>query len=183
MTASTQGAPQAQSAGDPQARWGRRRAVALAGAALAAPLLLAACGVTGDPVPPLVRLADLRLVESSVFEQRFEIDLRIGNPNDFALPIDGLTFDLEVNGESFVRGFSDQRVTIPRLGDGLVSVAASTTLIEVVRQMLLLSQRGDLTYRLSGLAYLESFARRSVPYQSEGTFRLGGPGDGSGRSI
>jgi len=154
----------------------------LASAALAAPLLLAACA-TGDPVPPLVRLADLRLMESSVFEQRFEIDLRIGNPNDFALPLDGLTFDLEVNGEAFVRGFSDQRITIPRLGEGLVSVTASTTLIELVRQMLLLSQRGDLTYRLSGLAYLQSFARRSVPYESEGTFRLKGPGDGTSRSI
>lgn len=161
----------------------RRAALALAAGGLAAPLLLAACGLAGDPVPPLVRLADLRLLESGVFEQRFEIDLRIGNPNDFALPLDGLTFDLEVNGEPFLRGFSDQRVTIPRLGEGLVSVAASTTLIDVVRQMLLLSQRNDLSYRLSGLAYLDSFARRSVPYESAGSFRLRGPDDGTGRAI
>lgn len=161
----------------------RRAALVLAAGGLAAPLLLAACGVAGDPVPPLVRLADLRMLESGVFEQRFEIDLRIGNPNDFALPLNGLTFELEVNDEPFVRGFSDQRVTIPRLGEGLVSVAASTTLIEVVRQMLLLSQRGDLSYRLSGLAYLDSFARRSVPYESAGSFRLRGPGDGSSRTI
>jgi len=93
LTAPRQRAPRADTEEGDQARWGRRRAVALAGAALAAPLLLAACGSAGDPVPPLVRLADLRLMESSVFEQRFEIDLRIGNPNDFALPIDGLTFD------------------------------------------------------------------------------------------
>ena len=141
-------------------------------------LLLAACG-TANPIPPLVRVVDLRLLESGVFEQRFEIDLRIGNPNDFALPLDGLTFDLEVNGEAFVRGFSDQRVTIPRLGEGRVSVAASTTLLDVVRQMMLLAERGDLSYRLRGLAYLNSLQRHSVPYESEGSFRLlpaGGPG-------
>jgi len=134
-------------------------------------LALAACG-TAEPVAPQVRVVDLRLVESSVFEQRFEIDLRIGNPNDFALPLDGLTFDLEVNGAAFARGFSDQRVTIPRLGEGQVSVSASTTLVDMVRQMLLLAERGDLTYRLSGEAFLNSLQRRSVPYQSEGSFRL-----------
>lgn len=139
-------------------------------------LVLAACG-TAEPVAPQVRVVDLRLVESSVFEQRFEIDLRIGNPNDFALPLDGLTFDLEVNGAAFARGFSDQRVTIPRLGEGRVSVLASTTLVEVVRQMLLLAERGDLTYRLKGQAFLNSLQRRSVPYQSEGSFRLLPPGD------
>jgi LEA14-like dessication related protein len=138
-------------------------------------LLLAACGTAG-PVAPQVRVVDLRLVESSVFEQRFEIDLRIGNPNDFALPLDGLTFDLEVNGAAFARGFSNQRVTIPRLGEGRVSVSASTTLVDMVRQMLLLAERGDLTYRLSGQAFLNSLQRRSVPYQSEGSFRLLPPG-------
>jgi LEA14-like dessication related protein len=139
-------------------------------------LLLAACGTAG-PVAPQVRVVDLRLVESSVFEQRFEIDLRIGNPNDFALPLDGLTFDLEVNGAAFARGFSNQRVTIPRLGEGRVSVSASTTLVDMVRQMLLLAERGDLTYRLSGQAFLNSLQRRSVPYQSEGSFRLLPPGE------
>jgi LEA14-like dessication related protein len=142
-------------------------------------LLLAACG-TADPIPPLVRVVDLRLLESSVFEQRFEIDLWIGNPNDFALPLDGLTFDLEVNGEAFARGFSNQRVTIPRLSEGRISVAASTTLIDLVRQMLLLAEHGDLAYRLHGLAYMNSLQRHSVPYESEGSFHLqrpGGPGE------
>ena len=161
----------------------RRSVLAGATGALAAPLLLGACGVTGDPVPPQVRLADLRLLDASVFEQRFELDLRIGNPNDFALPLDGLTFDLDVNGEAFARGFSDQRVTIPRLGEGVVSVAASTTLIDVVRQMMLLTRRRDLTYRLTGLAYLDGFTRRSLPYEAEGTFRLSPPEAGSEQKI
>lgn len=150
-----------------------QRSARLRGVLAAALLLLvSACAAGGDPVPPQVRLADLRLLESGLFEQRFEIDLRIGNPNDFELPLDGLTFDLEVNGSDFARGFSDQRVTIPRLGEGTITVIATTTLIDVVRQMKLLAERGDLAYRLGGTAYLDSLARRSVPYESEGTFRL-----------
>lgn len=143
-------------------------------AALAMLLLLSACSTTGEPVPPQVRVVDLRLLESGVFEQRFEIDLRIGNPNDFDLPLDGLTFELEVNDADFARGFTDERVTIPRLGEGTITVVASTTLIDVFRQMTLLAERGDISYRLHGIAYLNSIARRSAPYESEGTFRLGG---------
>ncbi|HEY9550343.1 MAG TPA: LEA type 2 family protein [Kiloniellaceae bacterium] len=150
---------------------GRRSGAPVTAALLAAVLLLAGCGAAA-PLPPQVRVADLRLLESTVFEQRFEIDLRIGNPNDFALPLDGLIFELEVNGEAFARGFSDQRVTVPRLGERLISVAASTTLLDVVRQLQLLSERGDLSYRLRGLTYLNNLQRRSVPYESEGSFRL-----------
>jgi LEA14-like dessication related protein len=145
-------------------------------------LALAACS-GAEPVAPEVRVVDLRLLESSVFEQRFEIDLRIGNPNDFDLPLDGLTFDLEVNGEDFARGFSNERVTVPRLGEERLSVVASTTLLELVRQMQLLAERGDLSYRISGLAYFDSLVRRSAPYESEGTFSLIGPRGGTGKGV
>lgn len=158
----------------------RRGGASLAGALLAA-VLLSGCSIF-EPEPPQVRVADLRLLDSTVFEQRFEINLTIGNPNDFALPLDGLTFDLEVNGETFARGFSNQRVTIPRLGEGRVSVAASTTLIEVMRQMQLFAEYRDVTYRLSGVAYLDSLRRRRVPYESEGSFRLLSPAS-RGQSI
>jgi LEA14-like dessication related protein len=145
-------------------------------------LALAACSST-EPVAPEVHVVDLRLLESSVFEQRFEIDLRIGNPNDFDLPLDGLTFDLEVNGEDFARGFSNEKVTVPRLGEERLSVVASTTLLELVRQMQLLAERGDLSYRISGLAYFDSLVRRSAPYESEGTFSLAGPRGGSSQGT
>lgn len=158
--------------------------LAACGRGTAAVLLLGLAACSGaEPVPPQVRVVDLRLLESSVFEQRFEIDLRIGNPNDFDLPLDGLTFDLEVNGEDFARGFSNQRVTVPRLSEERISVTASTTLIELVRQMQLLAERGDLTYRISGIAYLESFARRDAPYETEGTFRLLGRRQPPGQPI
>lgn len=145
-------------------------------------LALAACS-GAEPVAPEVHVVDLRLLESSVFEQRFEVDLRIGNPNDFDLPLDGLTFDLEVNGEDFARGFSNEKVMVPRLGEQRLSVVASTTLIELVRQMQLLAERGDLSYRISGTAYFDSLVRRSAPYESEGTFSLGGPRGGPAQRI
>ncbi|HIC80328.1 MAG TPA: hypothetical protein EYP07_05090 [Kiloniellaceae bacterium] len=140
---------------------------------IALPLLLLGTACTStQPIPPQVFISDLRLLDSSVFEQRFQIDLRIGNPNDFALPLDGITFDLDVNGADFASGFSNQAVTVPRLGEAVLSVTASTTLVDLVQQMVLLAERGDLTYRVHGVAYLDNLARRRAPYESIGTFRL-----------
>lgn len=162
-----------------------RGALAAAGgrwAAAALLLLLAACGL-GEPQPPQVQVVNIQLLESSLFEQRFQVDLRLGNPNDFDLPIDGLTFDLDVNDEDFARGVSDQRVTVPRLGEARLSVVASTTLIDLVRQFRLLSERGDLAYRLHGTAYLNDLAVRSAPFESEGSFRLLSGSEPPGRTI
>src|SRR3546814_1493382 len=72
----------------------------------------------------------------------------------------------DLNGEAVARGFSDQRVTVPRLGERLISVATSTTLLDVVRQLQLLSERGDLSYRLRGLTYLNNL-QRSEEHTSE----------------
>jgi LEA14-like dessication related protein len=68
---------------------------------LSALLVLGACARLGEAEPPQVRLADIRLLEGGLLEQRFRVDLRLGNPNDFDLPLDGLTFELELNDRPF----------------------------------------------------------------------------------
>ncbi len=139
---------------------------------LAALLLLGACARLGEVEPPQVRLADIRLLESGLFEQRFRVDLRLGNPNDFDLALGGLTFELELNDMPFAQGFSNQAVTLPRLGEARVSVVASTTLIDVVQQMLILGERSDLSYRIEGVIYLRGAYRRKVPYERSGKLQL-----------
>lgn len=139
---------------------------------LAALLLLGACARLGEVEPPQVRLADIRLLESGLFEQRFRVDLRLGNPNDFDLALGGLTFELELNDLPFARGLSNQAVTVPRLGEARVSVVASTTLIDMVQQMLILGERSDLSYRIEGVVYLRGAAARKLPYETAGRLRL-----------
>jgi len=139
---------------------------------LAALLARGACTRRGEAEPPQVHLADIRLLESGLFEQRFRVDLRLGNPNDFDLALGGLTFELELNDMPFARGLSDQAVTVPRLGEARLRVVASTTLIDVVQQMLILGERSDLSYRIEGVVYLRGAARRKLPYETSGRMRL-----------
>ena len=140
---------------------------------------LGGCAGVDDTLPPEIKLINLRPVEATGFEQRFQVDLRIINPNDFALDLDGLTFELDVNERRFASGVSDRAFTVPRLGEATTSVTASTSLIEMVQQVMGLAERTDLTYRLSGLAYLNNFAQRRVPYESSGKLELlSGQGQG-----
>ncbi len=139
---------------------------------LVALLALAACTRLGGAEPPQVHLTDIRLLPGGLLEQRFQVDLRLGNPNDFDLELDGLTFEVELNDRPFARGLSNQSVTVPRLGEAQLRVVASTTLIDVVQQMLVLGERSDLSYRIAGVVYLRGMTTRKLPYETSGNLRL-----------
>ena len=71
-------------------------------------ILLAGCaGISGLSQKPEVSLAGLELAELKLFEQRFKMKLRIQNPNDVELKINGLTFDVDINGLPFAKGLSE----------------------------------------------------------------------------
>ena len=162
------------------------RRVFLGRAVLACGLLsaaLAGCAGLGDStLPPEVRLINLRPLQASGFEQRFEVDLRILNPNDFDLAFDGMTFDLFVNDSKFATGVSNQAVTVPRLDEAEATVTASTSLLDLFKHFLSVAESGSLSYRISGLAYLDHPTTRRLPYESSGKLEFL-PGQGLGGSL
>ncbi|SDY86721.1 LEA type 2 family protein [Nitrosomonas sp. Nm33] len=117
---------------------------------------------------PSISLADIELVELGLLEQRFNLKLRIQNPNDIALRINGMTFDVELNGVDFAKGLSDQVVTVPRLGEKVMEVKATSTLGTLWKQLgeLEKSSREKVEYRLSGRLFLEGLG--SVPFERKG---------------
>jgi LEA14-like dessication related protein len=136
-------------------------------------LVLGACAPGDDIIPPTVRLADLRPLSGGLLEQRFRMDLRVSNPNNFELDIDGLSVDLDINDLPFATGLSNHSVSVPRLGNALVSVEATTGILELARQLFGLAQSGNLTYRLDGIVYLGGIGGGSVPFEQSGSLDLG----------
>ncbi|MEE8242679.1 MAG: LEA type 2 family protein [candidate division NC10 bacterium] len=115
--------------------------------------------------PPEVYLSDIAPVEIGLFEQRLRVELRILNPNDFALEVTGLDFQLDVNGIQLARGLSNEEITVPRLGESIVSVMTSTTVLDIVRQIENLSQQQEMSYEIRGRLYLGNTAVGSVPFE------------------
>jgi hypothetical protein len=145
-------------------RWlssGRRRRGARASAcALIAMLGLSGCaalGVGADPIE--VNLSGLTPLPSTAFEHRLRVDLRLRNPNPRAYPIDGVRFQLEVNGQRLASGQANVEATLPRLGEVVIPVTTTTTLLDLVNQIVTFGARSELEqrrfdYRLRGRLFL-----------------------------
>ena len=136
-------------------------------AALAA-LVLALAGCVTVP-PPDVFVIDLEPLEGSGLEQRVKVDLRVQNTSNQPISAAGMSLKLIVNDMPLARGVSNERFTVPPLGEATTSVVTSTTLIDLLRQAHRAQGRASLDYRLEGKLYLESPPGSSVSFESRGT--------------
>jgi len=121
--------------------------------------LLSGCaslGVGGEPVE--VQLVSLTPLPSTAFEHRLRVDLRLRNPNNRAYEIEGLRFVLDVNGSRLASGVSSESATLPRLGEVVVPVTTTTSLFDVVNQILAFGQQPQpqFSYALRGKVFLKN---------------------------
>ncbi|OAN50863.1 hypothetical protein A6A04_17185 [Paramagnetospirillum marisnigri] len=135
-------------------------------------LLLAACTPSEFSEPPEVSLVDLRPLDVTLFEQRLAVGLRIRNPNDAAMSIDGMRFALEVNGRPFAKGMGDQTITVPRLSEAVTEGVAVVGTADLLRQLMGAPEAKGLDYHISGTLFLSGASRRSLPFDSQGSFDL-----------
>jgi LEA14-like dessication related protein len=116
--------------------------------------------------PPHVTLTDLRILDMTLFEQRYGVKIRVQNPNPIALPITGMNFQLDVNDAELGRGVSDQTVTVPAHGEAVLEIKLTSNLVRIIDQI-----RGLESGKGQSLRY-----RRTQPRQLDGqtAFRLSG---------
>ncbi len=147
-----------------------RLARSFATAALLA-LLLPACAGLGYYrfERPDVILVNAVPLESTLFEQRVRLDLRVLNPNSRALDVEGIDLELEVNGIPLARALGNDTVTIPARGEAVTSVVASTTLIDLLRQALAYSEREESVYHLFGRVHLGGTWGRALRFEHTGS--------------
>ena len=121
-----------------------RRAVSLA-------IVVALLGGCAAPLQkPEVSLAGVELVGVGLVEQRLLLKLKISNPNDVDLPVKSLSFDLDLDGQPFAKGASEQPVTIARHAEAQLDVKVVSRLGDVLKQLNAARQNGKLGYRIHG---------------------------------
>lgn len=125
---------------------------------------------------PKLSLMGIRMQEASLFEQRFEVRLRVRNPNDLDLPVRGLDLEFELGGEQFATGVSAREFTVPALGeaefDMLVTSNAATAILNLVRAGE--GRRESVDYRIRGKLRTKLGLLRTVPFEEKGTLPLRG---------
>jgi LEA14-like dessication related protein len=106
----------------------------------------------GDPLR--VNVAGIEPIESQGLEMRFNVKLRVQNPNDSAVSFNGVSLDLELNGKPFASGVSDQAGSVPRYGETIVNVPLTVPAFAAVRQAFAFAgaatQSGQIPYILRG---------------------------------
>jgi len=102
--------------------------------ALIAMLALDGCAGFFNRDAMRVSVAGIEPLEGQGLEMRFAVKLRVQNPNDAPIDFDGVALDLDLNGRAFASGVSDQRGTVPRFGETIVSVPVTVSAFSVARQ-------------------------------------------------
>ncbi|MFY8087645.1 MAG: LEA type 2 family protein [Rubrivivax sp.] len=136
---------------------------------------LGGCAGWAGTEPPRVHVVGLERISSEGFELRFNLKLRVQNPNSHAVSWEGIAIDLDVNGRPLASGVSADHGSVPGFGEAIVSLPVSVNAVAAVRQMLGLldgTPRGDLPYAVRGR--LGGGPMGGLRFRAEGTLRLPG---------
>jgi len=100
---------------------------------------------------PRVTVSSFRPVFTTAGVPNFEIGLRVVNPNNFPLELQGLAYTVELAGREVVTGVGSDLPVIAAYGEGTFKVTAAVSLMEGFRLMSdLMAQPSDrIPYKLT----------------------------------
>ncbi len=116
-------------------------------------LALSACALFPNRDPLNINVVGIEPLQGQDLEIRFAVKLRLQNPNDTDIQYDGVALNLDVNGRLLASGVSDQKGTITRFSEGVLTVPVTVSAFAALRQALGLSERqslDNLPYELHG---------------------------------
>ncbi len=135
--------------------------------------LLAGCAGLAGREPVEVIVAGVEPIEGQGMEARMLVKLRVQNPNDQALSFNGVFVRLDVEGNRFATGVSDQAGTVPRYGETVIGIPMSVSMFDLARQAMGAlggRSRDKLAYELSGKLDGEGFS--GLRFHSTGELSL-----------
>ncbi|RDK05127.1 LEA type 2 family protein [Cupriavidus lacunae] len=116
-------------------------------------VLISGCaGLTGQE-PLRVTVAGIDPLKGEGLEMRFNVKLRIQNPNESPIEYRGVSLQLDLNGQSFASGVSDQSGIVPRFGETVIDVPLTVPAFTAVRHAFAFvggAQTGNIPYEIHG---------------------------------
>ncbi len=114
-------------------------------------LLTGCASIAPQLDPPKVSIESFRSLPSSGGAPRFEIKLRVANPNKQTLDIAGISYSVELLGKEVISGVTNDVPTIEGYSEEVVTLEASLQLFQLLRLLSGLgrTQADALDYRFS----------------------------------
>ena len=126
--------------------------------------ILGACASMPHSDPVQVTVVDIESLPGEGLEMRMMVKLRVQNPNGAPVEYDGIYLRLDVQNKTFATGVSDERGSVPRYGESVISVPMTVSTLRVMANV---------------LGMLDGRPPEKLKYQLYGKFD--GPGFGSTR--
>ncbi len=146
---------------------------ALAAAAVVA-LLGSGCALAPKFTTPTLSIVGVKVEGSDLLAQHLKVRVHVKNPNDRTLPVRGIEYTLDVDGQPFATGASAASFVVPALGEAEFDMNVTTNVAGTL--MRLLARPADsltsVPYRLTGKISLSEGWLQSIPFEQHGTFRL-----------
>jgi LEA14-like dessication related protein len=99
---------------------------------------------------PSVNVTSFKPLPSQSFTPRFEIGMRVVNPNSTSLNLRGMSYKVFLNDYEVVEGAANELPVVPAYGEAQFNVIATVSLMEGMRfvQDMLKNANGQVDYRL-----------------------------------
>jgi LEA14-like dessication related protein len=133
--------------------------------------LLSACAYTHLRQPELA-IIEVNMLKGDLFSQELRVRMRVHNPNDIALPVRGIHYEVELAGSKFAHGDSTSDFVVPANGDTEFDVRVSANAAGALVHLLADGNTTNPEYRISGKVQLSSGLLRNIPFEQTGTLKL-----------
>lgn len=137
--------------------------------------LLCNCAGTISPdfEPPVVSLHTFKMLPNESVTPRFEIGLRILNPNSDPLRFDGIFYSVDIEGYKVLSGVSNDLPTIEPYSEANITLEANVDLFRGVRLIssLLQDPRDAFKYSFKAKLDLQGFSP-NINIKEEGQLNL-----------
>ncbi|HEX4268119.1 MAG TPA: LEA type 2 family protein [Steroidobacteraceae bacterium] len=142
------------------------------------PILLLAFALSGCAlfVPklqtPRLSIVDIQVVKATFLEQRLRVRMRVENPNDRSLPIQGLSYTVYLGDQEFATGASDASFVVPALGTAEFNMDVTANAAGAIFAALSRPAGQGIDYHMKGKVELAHGWLRSIPFEQSGSFML-----------
>ena len=121
---------------------------------------------------PRLSVVGIEFQKGALWQQKLKVRMHVDNPNDRTLPIKGITYTLDVNGEEFAHGESAASFVVPALGQAEFDLNMTANMAGTLISLLSHGVDSSVDYHLAGKISLSEGLLRSVPFDQHGTFKL-----------
>jgi LEA14-like dessication related protein len=121
---------------------------------------------------PTLSVVDVQLLKGDLWHQELRVRMRVQNPNDRQLPVKGLSYELDVDGQEFAHGISGDSFVVPAHGEAEFDLSVSANMASLLVKMLGQGGGDSLDYQLTGKISLSAGLLRSFSFNEHGSFKL-----------